>query len=74
MTIGAGIVVHDERIRRGWTLRRLAGRAGISAAHLHALEAGGIVSLEAYARVITALDLRPELDASDPRNRKSRRP
>jgi transcriptional regulator with XRE-family HTH domain len=65
-----GQAIHDERIRRRWTLRELADRAGISPAHAQSLESGTPASLETYARVTTALDLRPELLALDPRQRR----
>lgn len=64
-----GQAVHNERLRRHWTLRQLAVRAGVSAAIVQLLESGEPVSLETYARVTTALDLRPELLAFDPRQR-----
>jgi transcriptional regulator with XRE-family HTH domain len=66
-----GQQLRDERIRRHWTLTELAARAGISAAHLSQIEAGRPARLEAYARVTTSLDLRPELEAIDPRRRSS---
>lgn len=65
----AGQRVRNERLRRRWTLRDLADRAGVSAAHLQELESSVPVSLETYARVMTALDLWPELLAIDPRQR-----
>jgi transcriptional regulator with XRE-family HTH domain len=71
MTVTAGQAIRDERLRRRWTLRELAGRVGVSTAHLQQLEAGAGVSLETYARVATGLDLWPELTASDPRRRKA---
>lgn len=64
-----GQTIHDERLRRRWTLRHLADRAGVSAALLQLLESGEPVSLETYARATTALDLRAELLALDPRQR-----
>lgn len=64
-----GQAVHDERVRRHQTLSQLADRAGVSPSHLQAVESGEPVSLETYARVTTALDLRPELVALDPRQR-----
>lgn len=64
-----GQAVHDKRVRRHWTLGQLADRAGVSTSHLQVLESGEPVSLETYARVTTALDLRPELLALDPRQR-----
>ena len=41
----------------------------MSAGHLQELEAGVVASLETYCRVTTALELRPELLAIDPRQR-----
>jgi transcriptional regulator with XRE-family HTH domain len=63
----AGQALRDERTRRDLTLRDCAGRAGVSAALVQKLESGGSVSLEAYARVATALELRPELILGSPR-------
>lgn len=47
----------------------LGERAGVSTSLVQRLESGEPVSLETYARVTTALDLRPELLALDPRQR-----
>jgi transcriptional regulator with XRE-family HTH domain len=69
MAAGVGEQVREERLRRGWTLSTLAGRAGISASHLAQLESGKPASLESYARVIVALDRRPQLSAVDARQR-----
>lgn len=69
MAATAGQDVRNERRRRQWSLRGLAERAGVSAAHVQELESGVPVSLETYARVATALDLWPDLTASDPRKR-----
>lgn len=69
MAAGAGVAIRDERLRRRWSLAVLADRAGISPAHLAQLEAGKAASLETYARVMVALDRRPELLAVDPRQR-----
>lgn len=63
----AGQALRDERTRRDLTLRDCAERAGVSAALVQKLESGGSVSLEAYARVATALELRPELILGSPR-------
>jgi transcriptional regulator with XRE-family HTH domain len=63
----AGQAVRDERTRRDLTLRDCAERAGVSAALVQKLESGGSVSLEAYARVATALELRAELILGNPR-------
>jgi transcriptional regulator with XRE-family HTH domain len=69
MGFEAGRHVHDERIRRAWTLRDLADRAGVSPAVVHDLEAGRTVSLETIARVATALGGRPSLVFGDPRDK-----
>ena len=70
---GAGQTVRNERIRRCWSLRELADRAGVSPGHLQELESGVPASLETYCRVTTALELWPELLASDPRQRQRAR-
>ena len=72
LAAGAGQTLRDERLRRDWSLRELARRAGISAAQIQDVEAGNPASLETYARVATALDLRPDLTAIDPRKRSGR--
>jgi transcriptional regulator with XRE-family HTH domain len=73
MAFEAGQQVHDDRVRRGWTLRDLADRAGVSPAVVHALETGHTVSLETIARITTALGMRPSLVIADPRDRASSR-
>jgi transcriptional regulator with XRE-family HTH domain len=50
-------MIHDERMRRQWTLRQLAGRAGLSVAAVHGIEAGRPASLESYARLADAMGL-----------------
>ena len=69
MAMDAGQAVRAERIRRTWTLRDLADRAGVSVATAHSAESGEVASLESYARLATALGLRPTLDMADPRAR-----
>jgi transcriptional regulator with XRE-family HTH domain len=69
MASGMGEQLRNERIRRGWSLAVLAQRAGVSTGHLCQIEAGKPASLDAYARVAVALDIRPELIAVDPRHR-----
>jgi transcriptional regulator with XRE-family HTH domain len=69
MSTGAGTVVRQERLRRDLPLRVVAQRAGVSLSMVQRIESGTPVSLETYARVFTALDLRPELIAADPRRR-----
>ncbi len=69
MALVAGQQLRDERVRRGWTLRDLADRAGVAAATAQAAEWGVVASLESYARLATALVLRPSLDLADARTR-----
>jgi transcriptional regulator with XRE-family HTH domain len=73
MAVDAGRRLHDERIRRGWTLRDLAARAGTAVAVAHRVESGDVATLESYARLATALGLRPELAFADPRSRRAPR-
>lgn len=72
MAVAAGQIIRAERQRRGWPLQRLAERAGVSPAHVAQVEAGKSASLASYARIMTALDLQPELGAIDPRRRTPR--
>jgi transcriptional regulator with XRE-family HTH domain len=69
MAAGIGAQLREERLRRRWSQAAVAARAGISTAHLCQIEAGKPASLQSYACVATALDLRPELTALDPRQR-----
>jgi transcriptional regulator with XRE-family HTH domain len=71
MAFEAGHQVHAARVRRGWTLRDLADRAGVSPAVVHGLETGDTVSQETIARVATALGMRPSLVLADSRDRTS---
>jgi transcriptional regulator with XRE-family HTH domain len=63
----AGGQVREERLRRRWTLRDLADRAGVAIGVAHDAEAGSVLTLESYARLATALGLRPNLDLLDSR-------
>jgi transcriptional regulator with XRE-family HTH domain len=63
----AGVRIREERLRRRWTLRQLAGAAGLSLSQAHKAETGAPVSVEAYCRLATALDLRLELSITDAR-------
>ena len=64
-----GQVVHEERMRRSWSLRRLAATAGVSTSGVRGVEAGTRASLEMYARLGQALGLRFEAQLVDPRRR-----
>jgi transcriptional regulator with XRE-family HTH domain len=66
--------LRDERLRRRWTIRELAARAGVSSTHVQWMESGHAASLEAYVRVSTALGLRLDPRLVDPRRRASVRP
>ena len=74
MAVDAGRSLHDERIRRGWTLRELAERAGTAVAVAHRVESGDVGTLESYARLAVALGLRPEVALADPRTRRTTGP
>jgi len=67
IALNAGQQLRDERTRRHWTLRDLADRAGVAVATAQAAESGDVTSLESYARLATALGLRPSLDLADAR-------
>jgi len=69
IAVAAGNAVHDERVRRRWTLRELAAKAGLSLGAVHGLESGRSASLEAYARLADVLGLTLELDLADPLRR-----
>jgi transcriptional regulator with XRE-family HTH domain len=62
-----GSVIRADRTRRRWTLRELAGRAGVSPSLVHWVEAGNPASLATYARIGTSLGLRLEASLVDPR-------
>lgn len=69
MAFEAGQRIRDERTRRGWTLREVAGRAGVALAVVHGVESGDTASLESYARLGTALGMRPSIALVDDRGR-----
>jgi transcriptional regulator with XRE-family HTH domain len=68
----AGRQIHDERRRRRWSLQALADRAGMSDAHVAQVEAGKVASVETYVRLMTALDLEPQLIGADRSRREAR--
>ncbi len=73
MAVTAGLRVHEARTARSLTLGQVAERAGVSRATVHSLEGGRPASLETYARIATALSLRPELVLDDGRGRPTQR-
>ena len=64
-----GARIRDERRARRLTLRALAARAHLSPAAVQSIESGRAGSVDAYARLATALNLRLEIDLVDPRRR-----
>jgi transcriptional regulator with XRE-family HTH domain len=69
MAVEAGQRIGDERRRRGWTLREVADRAGVSISLVQGIESGDPAGLESYARIATALGLRPDMELADARRR-----
>jgi transcriptional regulator with XRE-family HTH domain len=67
LALEAGQQIRAERLRRGWSLRDLAARAGVGLGVVHDVEAGSVLTLESYARLATALGLRPSFDLADVR-------
>jgi transcriptional regulator with XRE-family HTH domain len=65
----AGIVIGDERRRRGWTLRDLAARADLAVGSVHAVEHGRPAGLETYSALALGLELELGLDLVDVRKR-----
>jgi transcriptional regulator with XRE-family HTH domain len=64
-----GTLIREERVRRGWPLRELARRAGLSIAFVHLVEHGGAASLAAYAAIASALELQASFELIDPRRK-----
>jgi transcriptional regulator with XRE-family HTH domain len=69
VAVQLGGVVREERLRRGWSLRQLARRAGVSVGGAQEIEAGTRGSLEMYALLGHALGLRLEARLLGPRRR-----
>jgi len=67
MSVEAGADVHEHRVRRRWSMRELGERSGLTAAAIQRLEAGEQGGLASYARIATALGLRPQLRLTDER-------
>jgi transcriptional regulator with XRE-family HTH domain len=67
--IAFGARIREDRTRRHWTMRFLAERAGISSGAVALVEAGRPASVATYARLATALNLRLDLELTDPRRR-----
>lgn len=72
--VNAGTRLREERLRRRWTLRKLADESGLATSEVHNAESGRRVSMEAYCRIADALGLRVDIEISDPRSRAVRTP
>src|SRR4051794_39273660 len=64
-----GAKVREARLSRGWTIERLAQQSGSSRWSIYLLERGEPTSLELVIRALSALGLRLEFEAIDPRRR-----
>jgi transcriptional regulator with XRE-family HTH domain len=71
IAINAGQQIAVERRRRRWSLATLADRAGMTDGHVAQIESGEVASIASYARLMTALDLEPELVGRERRQRTS---
>jgi transcriptional regulator with XRE-family HTH domain len=69
LTVQLGSEIRGERVRRGWSLRRLGLAARLSVTAVHDAEAGHCASLDTYARLFHALGLRFEFDLTNRRTR-----
>jgi transcriptional regulator with XRE-family HTH domain len=74
LSVALGRQLVDERVRRDWTIRELGRRARLAEATIRRLEAGGAGSLDAYARLATALGLDPSFSLTAPSSRPAARP
>lgn len=74
VSVTFGTRVRDARIARGWTVRELARRAGLSANMVYRVEAGHPASSQTAARLGLELDRRLEVDLVDARRRSAARP
>lgn len=64
-----GSSVREARLRRGWSVRDLADRAGVDRSEVYRLESGRVGSIGGYARLGGPLGLRLEAQLVDPRRR-----
>jgi transcriptional regulator with XRE-family HTH domain len=70
--VSFGTEVRDARLGRGWSVRELAARAGVSVGMVYRVEAGQQASTETAEAIAAALSRRVELRLVDPRKRESR--
>jgi transcriptional regulator with XRE-family HTH domain len=61
--------IRDARRRRTWSTARLAAEAGVSRTSVYMAERGEASSIDVVVRLLTALGLRLDVDAVDPRRR-----
>lgn len=71
--VSLGAEVRAERLRRRWTIDRLAREAGLSRTLVYLVERGEPTRLETCARLGAALGLRLEVGLRDPRQRAAAR-
>jgi transcriptional regulator with XRE-family HTH domain len=57
-----GREIRLQRLRRGWTLRRLGEASRLAPSTVHGLELGRTGSVATYARIVAALDLHLQVD------------
>jgi len=57
----AGSSLREARLGRRWTMHELSTRAGVAVGSIQAVESGRVATMETYARLATALGLRPSL-------------
>jgi transcriptional regulator with XRE-family HTH domain len=69
LAVTLGNLFREERLRRRWSLRQLASKAGHSPAAVHRVESGRPASVATYVRLQEALGLRLEIAFVDPRRR-----
>lgn len=66
-----GAAIHEERKRRGWSLRELADRAAVAVGTVQGIEAGVGASLQMYSRLGMAVGLRLDAELVDPHRRRA---
>jgi transcriptional regulator with XRE-family HTH domain len=71
LALSLGIAIREERLRRRWSVRELARRAGLGPSAILKVEAGRHSSLTTYARIVAVFGLDLEAGMVD-RRRKPR--
>ncbi len=67
VSVALGLAIREARTARGWKLRGLAKRAGVTVGSVHNVEAGIRATFEMYARLAAPLGLRLEAELVDTR-------